>query len=821
MRAPLFCISFAVNGPQIRLVVRAMAAFEKSRSDKNNNAILGLGNFPEPQQDFNMLLSIEDGDPEVKLPADWEGYALQMDAAFGQLTEDERKMLVRITSGCVSFYVLLETLTAHGSQSQNAFKEPKVLKAMQDFLDPDATRLSQYSTPQVQELLSKNRSWIWQRMFCTVSQHFARGSRYMKPGLKMLARITNVWFEDNWDPQWGLLESVRRVRASFSEEHWARFADSPPDTLTVDAKRFIHCVVFDRYEEERDVYIDRNNQCCPLFEKETEAQFQTNAKYKLRAVAGKTSATKECHRLQLTVDHHRYHPVPLCKNDGYLMPVDYDEAMKRIKLDDQGEVETSVSDMQEILRKQYDAQVEKHGSATKYFTSQFASMKTAMDQAKGAVWDKKWPSPLVNAVNYCADPKYHSYKPEHLGFKGVRAKVTLELGLLKLQRKFLEDAGKVFIAKMGVKQRMDETGFALVRKQDTDQKFIASGFLGAYWMGYRLFGNVMIGASPELLLPRDDPEQVLFNGDLISVCDYYHGEIKVQNYIDGSWTVVLEEGEHHWIPWQEQVQAHFPFASVEEQLAMLHEFQQDNPAFTTALLRQASPDLRCKLFMFHLNGNTMVGDTCEKLIKKLTPQRRLVGRSGELLQDQAEEERVEALLKSSIADRVYKPQEGEHVANPATGITRKRAQVVFLFHEIASGRPLGKAKSHRVQQGELPDQMKLYWATADYRPSKVAFCPGCPAHPDPEKNVKKILLPKIMREYELEVSQILMTRKDQTVCEMDEFKEEPMLMQPIPPQPGKRPATAGTAGGTKKSKKDDDKNGGLGTNLGEDIKIGE
>jgi len=763
------------------MVMRCLSWHEKAaRGDKNQSHAL-FANFDNLVKDAPRvgLLDIDndEDDEAAQLPRNFQGYATEMDAAFFDCTPEERKVQIRICESGYSFYQLLEGLNSFSGTSVNTFKNPDRRDMMKRFLDENCTRYSSYTTPELQVLLQRKREHIWKEMMAGPLSHCWRGKRYLQAARLVVARQVSCYFEDCFDPQWGLWESLDQGRHRPDKDALSIMMDNPPAPLSVDAKRLGKSFIFEGPASISE-FIEWSGKSGPLGEWESEKDFRSRISYKAKVNADKTSFSKECDRYRRVVEHARHNLPELCENKGRLQPVPFSTALRTTEPDVFKVICTDVQELMDRLSDEYDDACQKYGSPSAYFTEQFMQLKRTVEQTEEDYNNKKWPTDLMAAVNFVADPNFTTYKAENLGCRGVKTKCAIDIQLNNLQRKFYEDAGCGYAEKKAFDMRLQNDGFFVMRDQGADQAYQCLSRFGGYVMGHEM--NKYEDKKDTLHMPKTN-EDVVPLGDLSSILDLYDGRFgEIFDDEKQEYFLILKDPDA-WLPWIEVAIAHFEFATIDEQIAILEDFMYENPRLQEIHLRRAPVKVRQRLCRMFLDRCKLDEATVDRFIEFFAPKEQSTGMCGEDYEDAAAAAKTKKGQAEALKEKTRDRHTNEVREGATVGITRERAQKAVYWFNKHTNEYLGCARSHRCGQGKMPDKMRLHWKTHTYRPSKTFYAPSCHTTGNMEENVRLILLPKLCRECGLSPDDVLSIRHDQKVSDFDELLFDVPGQRPQPP----------------------------------------
>eukprot|EP00392_Amoebophrya_sp_AT5.2_P012933 g13040.t1 len=774
-RSTLHAIGFQEHGLMQRLCIRQLAISEQANaSGKKAKELLGSLEELHAAAGTCSLLDLErDGDDEAaQIPTSFRGYATEMDARFDAFTELERKAQIRIAESSFAFCELLESLNSFSHDDQNTFKNPDRLADMRRFLDPDATRTSSYTSAEIQMFLARRRDHIWEEMFVGPCSHMFRGERYQEGAYTVLWRVACCYFVEVWDLQWGFWESLRHGRIELRTKNLENLLDEPPIRLSLDAKRFGQlCVLHD--PELMHELIDQSNMSQPLLEKETEADFKEEVTHRRNANAGNSLFSKEIHRFFRAHRHKKYGPPSRPHNPDRMRPLSFEACWRACTENCIGDVDATDEELADFLQEEYDEEVLHYGSAAKYFVAMFREYKEVINDARQAVEKKNWPANLINAVNFVGDEKYTSTKAEHLGYRGVKVRAAYRLKLNRKQMKFLEDSGISVADKKALDIRREVAGYWLMRNEFDNIAQVLHR-KGGYFLGH-----VLTPGEQEnwYRMPKDCNETKI-EGDLLTLL--YRLRVLDNDETQEHWIKILDASA--WIHWLYFTEDHFPFASEDEQIAMLKDFLADySGKLTETHMRRATTKQRMRCYRMHMLENKLDDNLVDQFIEYLEPKSRKVGLAGEQYEAKAAEEKKKKLAAEALKQKVRGGHDRAAAERPA-GLSREKSRICFYFYHAEAGDYLGCARSHRRNQGEKSDAMRWFWKTSSYRPTKTYYAPGCPTEGNVEENAKLILVPKMLREYGLQLKDVTMIRDDQEECLLTDLLFDPEDLQPVEPK---------------------------------------
>eukprot|EP00392_Amoebophrya_sp_AT5.2_P012131 g12226.t1 len=716
----LASISFEMNWAQIRHAVRCMSIFEQ-KGNKKNALPSGAGGDREvlPQLDYNFVMleipELEDEKPIIKAGAKFLGWATELDKRLDVACADLRKVQITCSEPVFSFFQLLETLNAHSSQCTDQMQSPYILKQMRRFLDPEANRLSVCSTVDIQDLLSLRRQHYWREMRAGVAATMHFGDAYEQVALKMLPRIVSVFFFENYDPQFGLWESLQHERFIMDSEQIEIFGDRPPFDLSVDAKSGLKA-----YHEKKDLFIVgrcwRYNKSKPLFEKETEEIFQRQVTYTTRANAGSSKQSKECRRLLKSYWAKRCAAWKTVEHTEKLRPVPLQEVLKYMRIIQAENPFDDITDEQidEIMKEVEMVGREASGSISSYLTSQFRDYQEFLNDETKNFETGKWSPKQTNAINVLMDGSWKAHQSSNLGYGGP-----------PIMCHGMDNSYGIGVA---------------FKETDTPKQF---------------------------RLPTLRKEAKIWGG-MLGHYSLYDGKIETLFPESGGHFFHLPDYDWAWIDSHEIAAAHFPFASIEEQVHMLEDFMDENPGITTTVLKLCSQRMRQKFFQYHMDDNKLDPATIAAVRAAVLPGAKCVSYCGDKMEDAAVAAKNKKQAKAAAKDdKLREPRVVEN-PNAAHGISRHRAVTNYGLYRRSSDELVACAKSHRRAQGLLTDLCRLHWLDG-YRPKKVHFAPTCSTDGDVLQNIRNVLLPRVLREFNLEEDDVYLMSKDGLASEMDEL----------------------------------------------------
>eukprot|EP00392_Amoebophrya_sp_AT5.2_P010062 g10093.t1 len=778
------CRSFQKNMASIRMTTRLLCTKESKKLIEAQGARVGPDHeevqLPELDFDF-VLLNLDNIDDELsngflqsfaKRGRKFKGWNTELGERLHRADESKLRLQIHMTEPLFAFFQLQESLNSFSCTSMEMMRSPYILKQMKRLFDPDATPVSCYSVADIHDLFAARKKHVCQEVLCSISQQLWRGPDHFRVALKLYPRVLSQFLFDNFDPQHGLFESIDRGRYAATVEALECLGDYPPFDLSVDAKRCIKAHSVGRKELITEVH-DGKNAGKPFYEKETEGQFQEKVTSKQRSVAGSSGFSKEVQRYIKSTRSRRHKPWPWGSNSGALRPVKLEAVIESMeqKQSDFPNVPLSDQEAQDCLDDVHETAIKAAGGLSAAMAAQFVEMKKSLTQHHDDYKAGKWGAKITNAVKRCEGQDFTSYQPDNLGFRGVATKALLELEAEKPERTFMEGLGIEFADSKAIDFRLKEHGF----------------FIGSDGNSTSVVMVVTTATRNSTFRAPVSRKKVTPWGDYLGIINHYVGPLKTHATEEGEFRMKILQGPEHWIEWHEYAADHFFYATQEEQLHMLGSFLEESPGLTERVLVECGPRVRQRFFRMYLDDEVLEKETIKALVQYYKPKEWSAFGQGDLIEDARIAQRNEQqAVRAAGEDNPRARREVENL-QAAHGITRQRAATSYYFYKKDKDETLlGSARSHRRQQGALSDLVRLHWPAPAYRPTKVHYAPTCSSEGNVETNIRRVLLPRILREYGLTEDEVEMRTKTGLVCQLDEL----LFYDPCCPPPLVKPAAA-------------------------------
>eukprot|EP00392_Amoebophrya_sp_AT5.2_P009303 g9331.t1 len=722
-----------------------------------------------------------DADEKEMLGKDWDGSTAKLRGIIVACKREHRAAQRDLGASHSDLCDLLDAITSKAGNDPATFATSTTLKRAQKYLGPDLNSQSTLATPQLQERLQKNRMHILQCMCADIFKQLGKSETHEKSGLHLVRKVANLAGWQLWDPIFGLWESVAEKRIPFliNADNVEKLEESLTYDLSVFAKRSGRCLIeVKRHWLTRMVRLP--NQCYPVSEKLQEQQFKDEKKNKEKASAGATIWTKLLQRLEHLKRQPRYHLAPTVTRSERtnLLPTEtvVDEAML-CRL----EHNTNTSNIDRVLEQLEKDEIGKHPQKNHYLTSRLMGLKEDLMKA----WNKQlpedqWPEKFEKVVDHVGNHRTTTSAAHTLGSRGVEACAVLKNNADAFLADFLRNSGRNVVERKNVAAKIKESGGVLMQNP-VDQVWVWVCFV---YMGIA-FGIQMVKGAPrtELTFPTV-PKQCKFDADFFAKWHSYDGQIGIsENDLAWGSAVMLAFDPSKIITSQQMQGFHFPHTSLERQLRMLRDVSAKHPALTKRILEKMSNGARSRVFDYFHRSGELSSNIVSECVRRYGNSVRVLALDGEVWDDQVAEERLERLEAAAGTEsgpRVHKPHSPGKT--PASGIRRLPAQVVVNMWNLSASPPVlcAQARSHRTNFGAGEEKLRLHWPPK-YRP--------------PVENTERVLLPRVLKEYNLKREQVSLVKTeeewdiDEEIFVNDYYDEPPDQEEQTQSKTRKRTAT--------------------------------
>eukprot|EP00392_Amoebophrya_sp_AT5.2_P008346 g8367.t1 len=696
---------------------------------------------------FDIELDSEDDEATAELGKQWAGHPAELKSALLKPTPEHRQALTDLGRGHKELYRLLNALESHAGDDESMFANEVTLRCAKKYLGEDITSTTALTAPQIQDRLQKRRPLLWKTLLAELNSEVGKSRAHFSRGLHLIPKIINCACVEQWDPSFFMWESWVEDRLDFevSEEavrSLVRCSDGDAETF---AKRAMKCVVKDKKPLAARA-VRNANRSFPLTETGQEKQFQDKKHFRERCPGDESMASFQVKRYHESKKHTRYYPAPAIEETKLTSELDARVLLAPETAEKLGEDPTADQIKQhfEWMRKK---ELEDHKkSATLYFVHRFCELKSMLQKAAEKDF-ANLPAKYREIVQYVADPRRTTTTAGLLGFRGVEAKSIMQNKLTPMLKNYHRSVSTIWAGKKMLASRLSEKRGFFVRvaeKQNSVPVWISALNDG------KVAGQELAKVGPKKWWFQKIPTDAAIRGGYLDEFDLYDGPCDVD--YDGERFSSFSLADGPWISAAYMKKTCFSSSGLETQVALLAPTRVRHPELTETMLRKMEKYCRLRIYVEQMDGNPLAPEIVEGIVSRFGPKKISFFEDGEAMEaaakaKKAEKRAAKAGLESGPQER---PRENDTAARE-DGLTRKRAAIVMRIWDLRQNPPvcIAAARSHRVQQGELPDVMRLYWAD-DYKPKKVHFCPECSSEPDALQNVTSTLLPRVMKEFDLQ-----------------------------------------------------------------------
>eukprot|EP00392_Amoebophrya_sp_AT5.2_P012708 g12815.t1 len=638
-----------------------------------------------------------------------------------------------LTKSQYKLFLLLEHVNSIAPDDDKLLEDPEYLEIYRQFIDPDAEAGIALTTAAFQKKLAARR-WDLYKNF--MAETIAEGTKNKNAApyfMKMLSPICNSFFFDTHDPQFGLWESICKGAKEYDVEKLKALADNPPFPHNVFGKRAFKCCVDGNLEWVGE-QVNSANDSRPLYEKESEAQWKERATYKTKMSAAQSNWSKLVMRMMSSQKHPRYSSLPACQHPERLNTITVERFLQAMKPVFEGEPESDEA-LQHCLKEFEKADVEEAGGAARFQTKRLMDLKELLESAKKAYYGrdperrKLYPARQRSVVDAAGDLSFISVPGWDLGFRGVEAEATMEHKLDWLRRFFKQQASGWVIDRLEFLERVKEKGFLPLVHTGRKECAAAFKFRKGYWWGIRL---LPVGGWDEYVWRFPTvPDDVAFLSGLVCDWDVYTHWVEGGCMGPGEFHVIMEDLDQDLCTGQEVQSEYFQWMQPGMQVDLLQPFLDQYPMITRTHLEAANSADRKTIFRMFNDGNRLTDEQVAKLANRLT-------------------------LKA-------KPIISSH-------LEAKKAKIAK--QDATTGELLATAKSHRQQQGQKPDRVRITYEKDTRVVAKSKLRPGVTAEGNVYENVFTTLAPCVAFATGRENDDVVVEQEDHMVDELDMWCEE-------------------------------------------------
>eukprot|EP00392_Amoebophrya_sp_AT5.2_P016255 g16513.t1 len=690
--------------------------------------------------------------PNCKPKSTFLGHARQMIQVLKGIDDETLSINRTVPEMHRKFCRMLETLTTRSDDDTKMFESPTVRLAAQCFLDDDTDENTALSLMQIKTKLSHSRALVWQIMISSMMGAIHLGKHHRAAAFSRMEKVLNCYFFEVYDPQFGLWESLVRETIAHDDGDLASMMDAWPFKMQVFGKLAAKTWIL---EEDHDRVRTQVGHCIdsdPAWEKENETCWKMPQNQKKHATADHSLWRKQCDRYSRSQLHMRYKQhKPLGRENKFTeLPF---QTVKEIAIEAIMDECLDFESVRVALSNELKSMEENAGATTTngaYLTERFNEIKAELEDKVGEYECKRHLKQCRALCKALGDEKCTSFAPDNIGARGATAKALLDSPCCPERYAFLYGTGLFVSCKFDLRAAFEKEHFIVTRKKGEDFK-IACNFKCNCSV---LQGVSMLADDVQTKLRHSlpvEPEAVTANATFLAEQDRREGDVwlEFENHVP----VIVMCPEGRWISATEMQLKYFAHCPASQRLAMLKPYEEQRPLLDATFFSRCTYETQFAAFRYLLDGNTFDVNRVGVVIGILQKKRK-----EKLLQDPAEveEERLrEYIEKQAKQAAMLKAERAEKIDGPhnveATNLTRERSQSVFLVWDIRTSPPtlVCEFRSHRVKQGICADVYRLKWPDG-YKAPKGLQCPECTAEGDPESNVEKLLLVRVLRHKNLE-----------------------------------------------------------------------
>ncbi len=714
------------NGSEIDFILQQLVEDEKLQDTtaERRAARERFENLTAADNNYDGTFCSDFDAAKAALGNSWLGYASQVQKMKALCKADELEALIDVTQSHVDVHFLFEKM--FGADPNTWFKSVQIRCTARRYLDADITAVSKLSFTDVQTKFRSKRNIFWRDIMVDALHTLHKSEHHRAMYWKLLANVAQSHFFDNYDPQYGLFESLvdKRLDPEPTGKQLQQMEKSIPYPMPCFGKRSIRCVV----DEKMNILqkkIDDNAVSFFHSEKLIECMWKDKLQQKFRARVNASQYTRQLSRWDLCENNPSIDVIPACEEQASVPSVGIGAIEEQVDAVLESKKTVTRKTMSEAMATLEARVNDVDPDSTETFKT--GEFKRLLESLEAFVKDKKnLPELAGKLFDHLLDPKVKTYSAENLGMRGIAAHCILDHDIeTAAEYQFYKQCSTLLAERKVIASQIASRGFVVCRTPSNLDQLIAVFYYNAGHIVYKL----LYQKRPNIYVMASCLEELNYYADFLACVEYFEGSIHPTEGAALEYEIELKNS-----CWLSTVAGQFQVyqtLGVEQQFAALKGLVKTFPQLTLHLFKKFSIRVRSCVFATYMDGNFTEAHM-QKLLTIFSDKRKANSlTSFEIEQEAAKkknEQRAAAAdgpqnhARHTIADGLAGSK------SAAVGVSRERAKIHIAVHQnnLLSGlRLLATGRPHRKCQGLQADQIRLYWHPKDYRPTKVPYSPEC------------------------------------------------------------------------------------------------
>eukprot|EP00392_Amoebophrya_sp_AT5.2_P015487 g15693.t1 len=796
--------SMQQSGILTKFIVNVMAEEEDGTGFMDPETLENSDGHGVPWYQFNDREYFEEGDEihedvddSTSTAAEFDGYATEYLSFLEAVTEEDERAMLDLGRCQTETHDLLEHITSRGHDDKTTLSNPYYFTLGQKYLGDDITTETALSVVEINDRMQKYRLRQYEIQYADTCKALGNSKTHLKCGLPLLAKILMEMAHENWDPQFGLWESVaeKRVGCLVAPAGLRRLATTFPWPCPLFGLRASKSLITGK-KKLLSRQVRNHNRSWPPTERRNEEQFREHLNA-ARIKSGTSWWTKQLDRVRRCERDPRYPIAPAVGRPDRLSDMDPEAIFNPLR-EQKFRARNDSAYIESYMKDERKARVSQHNEQeSKYLAQRCMDVREELALISAKEVGHQLRPTLTSLVGFVTNPQNKTVAPDRLGIRGVFARNQLQYEYDLHELQFHQSCGARFFDRWNVKEQLKRRGGVAVRPKRTGlwswMPICGDGFV---------LGTPFCGTDQAMhhRLPHHH-EELAFWPDLWDHCDFYFGE--TGSLDDGEYNrfFVIDDTADKVITWQEMQATHFPSASKEMQIRMLLPFTKQDPRLTRAIFEKCSVFTRRNCFSELIRGNPLPEKVIEKLVELFGPRYRVLARSAEVVNKEIQEEMLKKQAeKAQNPDSPGEKRQRLSTSSHAGTFSREEPAAVLHFYDLRKNPPTVVAcvRSHRNEQGAIPDTLRLNWPWG-FNPQWSYHNPSCEVGADPIASARAVFLPRVIREFGGDADSYTITRQENPKYEGDYIT--PFAEWQVKPKPKAAPKAKAAA--AKPDKKDE------------------